>query len=278
MRRTISLCAVFLVAFVSKAQKVNYHVYAIKFGQRNNKVAINDIAAGAKSIDSTDVYYMYWLVKGSDGKKIMVDAGFKDDAGIDPKVISFTRPDKILGRINVRPEEITDIIITHPHWDHIGGIDLYPNAMMWMQKDDFEYFTNDAWKKGGDNGGLNKADVQKIIKKQLSRKLTLVKGDSIEILPGIRIFTGSKHTFESQYVVIDAYNDKKIILASDNAKYYYNLDSLLPIPATYDPQGYINNLKRMKTLMHSGNPVVPGHDPLVFKKFSEVAKDIVEIK
>jgi glyoxylase-like metal-dependent hydrolase (beta-lactamase superfamily II) len=281
MRRTLSFCAAaFLTAFISfksQAQKNNYRVYALKFGQRSNKIAINDIALGVKSSDSTEVYYMYWLVKG-DGKKILVDAGFRDDADIDPKMISFTRPDKILERINVKPEEITDIIITHPHWDHIGGIDLYPNAMVWMQKDDFEYFTNAAWQKGGDHGGFNEADVKKIIKKKLDGKLTLVKGDSLEILPGIRVFTGSKHTFESQYVAVNGYHNKKIILASDNAKYYYNLDSLLPVPATYDPQGYINNLRRMKAIMPSGNPVVPGHDPLVFKKFSEVAKDVVEIK
>jgi glyoxylase-like metal-dependent hydrolase (beta-lactamase superfamily II) len=257
-------------------QKNNYHVYALKFGQRNNKAAITDIAVGAKSSDSTNVYYMYWLIKGDNGKNILVDAGFTNDADVDPKMISFKQPDQMLQKLNVKPEEITDIIITHPHWDHIGGIDLYPNAMMWMQQEDYSYFTDAAWQKGGDHGGFNKADVQKINKKKTNGKLTLVKGDSIEIMPGIRVFTGSKHTYESQYVIVGT--GKRIILASDNAKYYYNIESLLPIPATLDQKGYIFNLKRMKAGIDNGDLLVPGHDPLVFKKFPLVVEDVVEIK
>jgi glyoxylase-like metal-dependent hydrolase (beta-lactamase superfamily II) len=273
----------FIIAFTclfsfAPAQKNNYRVYALKFGQRNNKVAIADVAVGSSSSDSTNVYYMYWLIKGDKGKNILVDAGFTDDADIDPKMISFKQPDKMLEKLNVNPGEITDIIITHPHWDHIGGIDLYPDARVWMQKSDFEYFTDAAWKKDGDHGGFNKADVRKINKRKADGKLTLVNGDSLEILPGIRVFTGSKHTYESQYVIVSRDNGKRIILASDNAKYYYNLENLLSIPATTDKQGYIFNLRRMRAGTANGDLFVPGHDPLVFKVFASIAEDVAEIK
>ena len=55
------------------------------------------------------------------------------------------RPDSLLQRINVYPSDITDIIMTHPHYDHIGGINLFPKAKVWMQKDDFDYFVGEAW-------------------------------------------------------------------------------------------------------------------------------------
>jgi glyoxylase-like metal-dependent hydrolase (beta-lactamase superfamily II) len=208
---------------------------------------------------------------------ILVDAGFSDDMEINPKFIKCIRPDKMLERINIRPDDITDIIITHPHWDHIGGIDLFPNAHVWIQKRDYEYFVGTAWQDSGNANGFNRKDVIKIVQRNLDEKLTLVNGDDVEILPGIRVFIGSKHTFESQYVLIDL-GSEKVIIASDNAWFYYNLTSVLPIPLTFDSIAYIKNLQRMKTMVSNIDYIIPGHDPLVFSKFPEVANDIVKIK
>jgi glyoxylase-like metal-dependent hydrolase (beta-lactamase superfamily II) len=252
-----------------------YSIYAIKFAERTKKIPSSARAVGDKSGDSTGVFYMIWLLKGENGKTILVDAGFDDPTGYEN--MKFTRPDSALQQLNIKPEDVTDIIITHPHWDHIGGIDLFPNAMIWMQKEDFNYFVDDAWQKGGNNMGFVKADVIKIVNKNLADKLTLVNGDNIEILPGIKVFTGAKHTFESQYVSVGPDSDKTII-ASDNAWFYYNLTSLLPIPITHDPKAYIANLKRMKAMVKNIDYIIPGHDPLVFKKFPKISENAAKIR
>ena len=80
-------------------------------------------------------------------------------------------------------------------------------------------------------------DVLKIVNRNLNQKLKLVQGDDIEIYPGIKVFTGSKHTYESQFVLVDSASDK-VIIASDNAWFYYNINSLLPIPVTHDVKAY----------------------------------------
>lgn len=265
----------FIFQLSSIAAQEHYKIYAIKFAERTSKIPSSARAVGDKSGDSTGVYYMIWLLKGDKGKTILVDAGFSDATGYED--MKFTRPDSALLNLNIKPEEITDIILTHPHWDHVGGIDLFPNAMVWMQKEDYNYFVNDAWQKGGNNIGFIKGDVKKIVQKNLDKKLTLVKGDNIEIIPGIRVYTGAKHTFESQYVAVGPDNDKTII-ASDNAWFYYNLTSLLPIPITHDTKAYISNLKRMKTMVKNLDYIIPGHDPLVFKKFKNVADNCILIK
>ena len=259
------------------SQANTYEIYALQFGQRLNKIPVADAAVGALGNDSLNVVFMYWLLKGNNGKTILVDAGFTDDQEINPKSISFTRPDKILDELNIKPSDISDIIITNPHWDHIGGIDLYPNAHVWMQKEDYDYFVETAWKKDGNNGGFNKTDVQKIIKRNKNKQLTLVNGDDVEILPGIKVFIGSKHTFQSQYVMVGS-GDDKVIIASDNAWFYYNIISLLPVPVTFDAKAYSDNLKRMKSMVTNVDLIIPGHDPLVFVKFPRVAKDISRIK
>jgi glyoxylase-like metal-dependent hydrolase (beta-lactamase superfamily II) len=263
------------------AQNNSYDIYAIKFGERKNYVRIADQAIGYKGADSTKVFFMYWLLKGKyNGKVILVDAGFTKDAAIDTNAITFTQPDKLLAGVNVKPEDITDIIITHPHWDHIGGIDLYPNAKVWIQEEDYTDFV--AKRKDPEALGFNKKDIQKVLDRKAKGSIAIInmhgKKDQ-DILPGITVvLTGSQHTPGSQYV--SANNGKQnVIIASDNCKYYRNITNMLSSPATSDQKAYIRNLRWMK-LFTGGDTdlLIPGHDPLVFTKYKLVAKDIVEIK
>lgn len=235
-------------------------------------------AVGYNGGDSTKVFFMYWVLKNNT-KTILVDAGFTADAGMDTNAISFTQPDKLLASINIKPEEVTDIIITHPHWDHIGGIDLYPKAMVWMQEEDYNDFVKK--RKDPEASGFNKKDIQKVLNRKAKGSLTLInmkgKRDQ-DILPGITVFTsGSKHTAGSHYVMTN--NGKQIVvLASDNCKYYSNLTNMLSSPATSDQKAYVRNLRTMKQWTGDVDLVIPGHDPLVFAKFKTVAKDVVEIR
>ena len=268
-----------LLQFRGFGQINNYEIFALRFATLNFKLPVAAAAVGSASKDSTEICYMVYLIKGMNGKNILVDAGFTEPLQTYPmQAFTFVRPDSVLKRININPNDITDIIVTHPHWDHIDGIDLFPNAMIWMQKEDFNYFVGTAWQKGENpENNFNKNDVPKVIRKNLDGKLTLIKGDSIEIMPNIRVFIGSKHTFESQYVVVGSGADK-VIIASDNSWLYYNLTSLLSIPVTLDQKAYLNNLKRMRGMVKDVDFIIPGHDPLVFTKFPKVAPGVVRIK
>jgi len=219
---------------------------------------------------------MFWLLKGENGKNILVDAGYIDTSISGSK--STVRPDLLLQRINISPTDVTDIIMTHPHWDHIGGIILFPKAKVWMQKDDYDYFIGKAWKEDGHSRGYREYDVPKIIEVNTQGRLKLVEGDNIEIMPGIRVFTGSKHSFENQYILVNSNSEtNKILIASDAIWYYYNLNNLLPVNLLFDPNAYVEAMKRMKTLVTNPDLIIPGHDDLVFSKFPKVAERIVKI-
>jgi glyoxylase-like metal-dependent hydrolase (beta-lactamase superfamily II) len=263
---------------ISYAQNSNkYEVFAIRFATEKGRISLSFAAAGASEKDSIQFCDMFWLLVGN-GKHILVDAGYPlNDYNKDWDSI-YIRPDSALLRINIKPEDITDIIITHPHEDHIGGVNLFPSAQIWMQKDDYDYFVGAAWQKNSFNEGFYKEDVKNIVNKNLDGKLTLIKGDSIEIFPGIRAFIGSRHTWESQYLLVNTKTDK-VIIASDNSWFYYNLENLIPITHyLFDPIAYLNQLKRMRVLQPNISLIIPGHDPLVFTKFPRVAEGIVKIR
>lgn len=83
------------------------------------------------------------------------------------------------------------------HWDHLDGADLFPNARIWIQRAEYEYYV-------GPDGEALEADISPVDAAMLARlhaagRVTLVQGDSQEVIPGVHVFTGGRHTYASQY-------------------------------------------------------------------------------
>ena len=189
----------------------------------------------------------------------------------------FLRPDQAVATAGVKPEDVTDVIISHAHWDHMGGIDLFPNATVWIQQDEYRYYTGCAWQKGGNHGGIDPADVMELVKLNTEHRLRFVEGDDAEILPGIRAYTGSRHTYDSQYLCIAGHPNW--VLASNNAYFYLNLAKHLA-SATFSDADHAANIaqqKRMADLAGSPDRIVPGHDILQFQKFPTAGR-VAKIK
>jgi len=280
-KTVLLIAAILLSTIIVNAQTQSYKVYAIKFADSTYPFSVGDWADGGSKTEKVEIDFMVWLIKGSNGKNILVDAGFLDDTE-DAKefmIANYIRPDSALLKLGVKQADISDIILSHPHWDHMGGINLFPNARIWIQKEDFDYFVGAAWQKEGSNGGFAKRDVRQLVDLNLNGKVTLIEGDNKQILPGITVYTGSKHTFNSQYVLVNTGNNK-VVLASDNIWIYYNLEHLAPASTggTLEPPGYIKAMQRMKSLVTDVKFIIPGHDAAIFSRFPKVADGVVEIK
>jgi glyoxylase-like metal-dependent hydrolase (beta-lactamase superfamily II) len=179
----------------------------------------------------------------------------------------YLRPDEALRLAGVTPEEVTDIVISHAHWDHLGGIDLFPKANVWIQKDEYRYYTMDAWQPGGDHGGIDPEDSKRLVQWNTEGRIRLVHGDDVEIFPGIRAYTGARHTYASQYLRVEG--NPTFVLASDNCYLYRNLSSHMASATFTDADRAANIAAQSRMIELAGSPdrVVPGHDMLQFQKF-----------
>jgi len=279
--KTVALILFLSISLATWSQTEHYKVYAIRFASVSHPMAISDWADKGPQNDSVNIDFMIWLIKGDNGRNVLVDAGFLRDIQ-DAKefdVTNYMRPDSALSKLGLKAEDITDIVLSHPHWDHIDGLGLFPNAQVWMQKEDFNYFVGTAWQKGGFNGGFNKRDIRMLIDLNLAGKLTLVDGDNKEIIPGIKVYTGSRHTFNSEYVVVET-GINKVLLASDNIWIYYNLEHMRPasVGGTFDTTAYKKSMIRMKTLVTNPRFIIPGHDSKIFSKFHTEKEGVVKIE
>jgi glyoxylase-like metal-dependent hydrolase (beta-lactamase superfamily II) len=258
----VAMCAVLLGAQATP----EYSIQAIRYASVPD-VPVSELVIGGPKDQKIEIAMVVWLIRGG-GHTILFDSGFHRETFLkDFPMKDYLRPDKAVESAGVKPEEVTDIVISHAHWDHMGGINLFPKANVWIQKDEYRYYTGEAWQPGGNHGGIDPDDVKQLVQLNTEGRLRLVDGDNVEILPGIRAYTGSRHTYASQYLRVEG--NPTLVLASDNCYLYRNL-ATRAASATFSEADHAANIAaqaRMIELASSADRVVPGHDTLQFQKF-----------
>jgi len=273
----VTLFAFSLFARPANKGNVTYEVYALSYGMYPN-FSVANLVAGADKNRKLDLQMMIWLIKGSNGKNILVDTGCYHDKVLQGKGIkNYIKPSDTLAKIGLSASEITDVIISHMHWDHADGIDLFPNAKIWIQQDEYNYYTSAAWQPGGKHGGIEPDDVLTLVRLNTQQKVNLIDGDDREIIDGIRVYTGGRHTFASQYASVRT-SSGTVVIASDNMYLYENLASHAPIAQTFDADSNLRAQDRMKQIASRLDLIVPGHDPEVFVKFPKPGNGVAKIE
>lgn len=116
-----------------------------------------------------------------------------------------------------------------------------------------------------------------LVKLNTDRRVNLVDGDDREIIDGIRVYTGGRHTFASQYVGVRTAGGT-IVIASDNMYLYENLEQHAPIAQTFDAESNLKAQDRMKQIAARPDLIVPGHDRAVFIKFPKPGNGVARIQ
>jgi len=278
-RAWIALLAGVLVGFAPRiaAEADKYDVFAVRFATLAN-FPVSSLVAGADRSRRLDIAMMIWVLKGADGRVALVDSGFHRERYFRQFTVKdYLSPPDAIAPLGVKAGEVTDIFLSHMHWDHAGGIDLFPTARVWIQKDEFDYYTGDAWQSRTTHGGIDADDVLEIVKRNTQGKVSFVRGDDETSLSGILFGIGGRHTWASQFIAVQT-RMHVAVLASDNIYLYENLDAHAPIAQTLDAASNLRTQDRMRSLAGEPRLLVPGHDPAVFSRFPRVSDRIVRIE
>ena len=282
--RRLSLAAVILcLSFpaaagrgaLARSRAPVWEVFALRYATIPG-FPVRYLVAGADTTRKLDIAMMFWLLKGPGGRRVLFDAGFYRQKFIHSwKPAGFVRPSDAVERFGIAPDSVTDVVVSHVHWDHLDGADLFPNARVWIQRAEYEYYV------GADGMPLHPAidtlDADMLAKLHQSGRVELVEGDGREILPGVTAYTGGKHTYASQYVSVHTAKGT-VVLASDNVYLYENLDHHVPIAQTLDAKSNLAAQDRMKKIASARRLIVPGHDPAALERFPSVGPDVVKIE
>lgn len=107
-------------------------ITAIVYGETtiNGKMAF----VGGSEKDIYPIKLVLYVVRTAQ-KWILIDAGCDTMPGFE--LHNFVSPAVALERAGIEPTQITDVIITHAHHDHVDGVRHFPNAVIYIQQEEY---------------------------------------------------------------------------------------------------------------------------------------------
>jgi glyoxylase-like metal-dependent hydrolase (beta-lactamase superfamily II) len=187
----------------------------------------------------------------SDDKKILIDTGMGNKWDEKSKNIYHIDPTldlEIALELNgVKPDEITDVLLTHLHFDHTGGstknengklVPAFPNARYFVQKKNFEWAMNPSDR---DKGSYIKDNFAPLVQHGV---LNLLDGE-IDFDENISFKIINGHTFGQQMIKISD-SSNTVLYCSDLIPFISQIK--IPYVMSYDLQPLITVQEKKKYL------------------------------
>lgn len=211
----------------------------------------------------TQIPITCWLVH-TDEVTVLFDTGLSPRAvpGImrnDPYA-RFTDEDLLVHRLDsvgLAPGDVDIVVLSHLHYDHAGGADLFPRSELLAQRDEYAYahhpapfFAGFYYRKNFDLPGA---------------RWRLLDGDT-ELVPGITVLRSDGHTPGHQSLLVELPESDPVILAGDCCYWQEHIDKERVPGVVWDPTRAMHSIKRLKTLARLlGGRIFPSHDPVFWQ-------------
>jgi glyoxylase-like metal-dependent hydrolase (beta-lactamase superfamily II) len=212
-----------------------------------------------------DVPIPAWLIRHPK-ETVLFDTGLHPDLARSPETMGqlaslFTAilrdGESIRGRlqdVGVDPDSPLTVILSHCHFDHVGGLCELPNARLIVQRAEWQAAT------GGDELSYDPRLYD------LGHEVTTVVGDHDLLGDGsITCLSTPGHSAGHQSLrVVTA--DGPVVLASDACYFARTLDGGALPSFAHDLEEQKRSLARLRAERSAGAEVIPGHDAEVWRR------------
>lgn len=241
-----------------------YEILAIRYAHNPERRATENFIGGDPHDGPMPMDFFVWALRGKD-ETIVIDTGF-DERMSERRQRKLTRPvPEGLKAAGIDPSSIKNVILTHMHYDHAGNHDLFPNARYHIQDREMEYCTGRCMCHSTLRHPFEADDVTSMVRKLFEGRVKFHSGAS-EIADGVSVHLVGGHSRGLQFVRVRTRRGW-VIVASDASHYFANFEQNRPFPIVYDVGETLEGYGEMRRLASSGAHIVPGHDPLVLKRY-----------
>jgi glyoxylase-like metal-dependent hydrolase (beta-lactamase superfamily II) len=229
--------------------------------------AIQPVEVGRRKADSAlflyltdigveiEIAYRLWVLRGAGGV-IVVDTGPPLDEAHRRGITHVRDIDGALGEAGVNAADVRTVLLTHLHWDHAANAAKFPNAVLFAQRREIEFFHSHA----REHPAMNRFFSHQAYLGQLiaEGRIRPVDGDS-SIAPGIGAIRVGGHTPGSQMLVVDT-PEGKAVITGDAVPLHRNYRDNIPSGIVVNTVEAIEALERVRALKPVA--IYTGHDLL----------------
>ena len=255
-----------------------YEIYALKYaGPFTSKLAMVYWNDGWN--EDIDRNYYIWVIKGK-GENIIVDTGTGVTLAKEKHLKGYVNPVDVLAQIGMNGSNVSKVILTHIHFDHIGGLEMFPRAFpkasYYVQQKEFDFWTKNPIAKRRPFVGITDAEANKTVAAmEGSNKLKIINGDK-KIMPGIELLLAPGHTIGLQAVAVNTAKGTSIV-ASDCAHIARSFKDDNPSCLITDMVGWMESYDKLRAKASSLDVIFPGHDVMMLQNYPKVAEDITRL-
>lgn len=255
-----------------------YEIYALKYaGPFSSSVAM--VFFNQEWDKTIERNYYLWAIKGKDGVTV-VDAGTSLSEQSKRKLKGYVNPVEALARIGVNGSNVKRVIITHIHFDHVGGMEMFPQAFpqakFYVQKKEFDFWIKSPLVKKMPFAGITDTLANKIVADmEGTDRLQFICGDQV-ILPGIELLLTPGHTLGLQSVAVNTAKGTAIV-ASDCAHIARSFKEDNPSCLIMDMVGWLGSYEKLRAKASAIDLIFPGHDVMMLRDFPKVAEDVTRL-
>ncbi len=238
-----------------------YEIYALRYATMSPRTPhLNFLVPDPHETTAQDLDYFVWLIRGAAATSWSIPAST-------PKRRRPARPQadaesgRCAGKIRRRGGRISDIIVTHLHYDHAGNLDRFPNARFHLQDREMSYATGRCMCNGLLRHPFSVEHVTLMVRHVYGERVTFHSGDG-EVAPGVTVHRVGGHSDGLQVVRVETARGP-VVLASDAAHYYANLHKRSPFPIVYNVGDMAMGWEIVERLAGHPDRFIPGHDPIV---------------
>ena len=208
------------------ASTPEYEIHAIRYGRHSERLIYENflppLPAWTDQHDAPMPMDFYvWVLRDGD-RVIAVDTGFDKAQGAERARELVLPVEQALQALGIAPDKVSDVILTHMHWDHAGNHGLYPNARYHVQAREMEFCTGPCMCHAAIRKPYSVEDVAVLLRRVYAGRVQFHDGVG-EICPGVSVHLTGGHSRGLQVVRV-ATRRGPVVLASDAAHYYANIE------------------------------------------------------
>jgi glyoxylase-like metal-dependent hydrolase (beta-lactamase superfamily II) len=239
-------------------------IYAVRYAHREAVRRTDNFYGGDPHDAPMPMAYYVWAIVDAD-RTIVVDTGFTPETAARRPGRELTADvAEALGALGVAVDRVEDVVLTHLHYDHAGATRTFPRARFWVQDREMAFWTGRHAGRPAFVHSVEPGDVETMVRLNFAGRLRFVDGDA-EIAPGVSLHRVGGHAAGLQVVRVET-DDGVVVLASDAAHYYENLDEDRPFSTVHSLEGMYDAFDALRRLAGPDGEIVPGHDPLVLER------------
>jgi glyoxylase-like metal-dependent hydrolase (beta-lactamase superfamily II) len=241
-----------------------YEVLALKYAELTTRKRFESFIAADDHDSPHPIDYFVWVIRNAQ-RTIVVDTGFDAAEGAKRGRKVDRAPAAALEQIGVAAGNVDQVVVTHLHYDHAGTLGAFPKARFHLQEAEMAYATGPCMCRNFLRYPFTVEHVCDMVRNVYSGRVVFHDGDG-EIAPGVTVHKIGGHSRGLQCVRV-ATATGPVVLASDSSHYYENFEKGKVFPITIDIADVLDGYVRLQALAGSPRRVVPGHDPLVLKRY-----------